>query len=346
MSHLNVLVISMCLVACCRDTPYDFRAGLSEDGAENAELVGARISETPDGMGYDTVYVLDDLPIDTAPEAAGSGDTAVSSAPAASVSTAAASADLEPEPEVEPEVDVRRLGSTTMRPAARLVDEVSGRVMEVSTNQSCLICYSANYLQPKNSGANGEGGEQNGRKRGKRGRRRGRRNGRNSQEDENSGSQKDKQAPPARTSGDSGTGTTRKSNSAGGSVDESELLDAEVDSSARHRQWGAVCLETVNYIGSLRFKQLPTMVLHPEQEYYHKTVHSFSTAGPPQQLDSEFAQQGEQGEQPATDAGDADSLDTAEAVQPEQPHETTRTDDRSAGTGSEQQDPATTRSKL
>ena len=39
-----------------------------------------------------------------------------------------------------------------------------------------------------------------------------------------------------------------------------------------------MCLETVNFIGSLRFKkQLPSMVLLPGDEYCHKTMHRFST---------------------------------------------------------------------
>lgn len=300
-------------------------------------------------MGYDTVYVLDDPPMDTATGPGISGDPAVSSAPAAGISTATAGAILEPEPEVEPQVDVRRLGAATMRPAARLVDEVSGRVMEVSTNQSCLICYSANYLQSKNNSANGEGGDQNSKNDKGRGRRRRRRKG-GADQDENSGLHKDQQAPPARTSAESGSSNTRKSNSAGGSGDESELLDAEVDTavdrSARHRQWGAVCLETVNYIGSLRFKQLPTMVLHPGQEYYHKTVHRFSTTAPPRQLDSESSQQAEQAGQGATDAEGAETLDTAEAVDHEDQHDTTCPDVGSADTESELQHAATTRSKL
>ena len=38
------------------------------------------------------------------------------------------------------------LGSSVMKKAARLVDVESGRVMEVQTNQNCIICYTANYL--------------------------------------------------------------------------------------------------------------------------------------------------------------------------------------------------------
>ena len=307
----------LCPITCCRDTPYDFRAGLSEDGTEAGELIGARISETPDGMGYDTVYVLDDPPIDAAvaaedgaqntASAAAAGGDHVSSAPAAASSISKTSAEgdgLEPEPEVEPQVDVRRLGSTAMRPAARLVDETSGRVMEVVTNQPCLICYSANYLQPKGSVPKHEGEDSKTQRRRKR--------------KKDSGAQKDRQtgsSPPSRTSGDGSAGTATKSNSAGGSADQSDIYDAEVDtpvdSSARHRQWGAICLETVNYIGSLRFKQLPSMVLHPGQQYYHKTVHKFSTTGAPQKLDSESTRLGEQGEQAARESASPESPDKA-----------------------------------
>ena len=60
------------------------------------------------------------------------------------------------------------------------------------------------------------------------------------------------------------------------------------------------------------------------------------------QLDGDFSEQDEQGEQAAKDAG----LDTADAVQREEQDETTRPDDASADRGSEQQDEATTRSKL
>lgn len=310
---------------CCRDTPYDFRSGVLEDGAEGSQLIGARISETPDGLGYDTVYVLDDPPVDTCVDAHdgdhsdtsgatdGSDDVLVAPAAATSTSTVAAEVHgLEPEPEVEPQPDVRRLGSTVMRPAARLVDEASGRVMEVLTNQPCLICYSANYLQPKGNAASGEG-KKDGKRRGIRGRRRRRKS---SGDQDESGSGKGRQPganPPSRASVDaSGAGTTEKSNSSGGTRDESELLDdtevdTAVDSSARHRQWGAVCLETVNYIGSLRFKQLPSMVLHPGQEYFHRTVHSFSTTGPPQTLDGGSSQQHEQDEHSATETDTSES---------------------------------------
>lgn len=301
----------------CRDTPYDFRAGLSEDGAEGSKLIGARISETPEGIGYDTVYVLDDPPIDTNVAAQNSEPTSSVKAPggsadllstpaAATLSLASAAEEhgLEPEPEVESQPDVRRLGSFIVRPAARLVDEVSGRVMEVVTNQPCLICYSANHLQPtKGSAPTGSGNEQDGKKRGKRGRRRQRRqSGRD-------------------TNDNDGGGTARKSNSAGGPGDESELygdteVDTLVDSPARHRQWGAICLETVNYIGSLRFKQLPSMVLHPGQEYYHKTVHSFSTTGPPQKPDGESSaqdeQQNDQSEELTTGAASSENTDAAQ----------------------------------
>ena len=291
-------------------------------------------------MGYDTVYVLADPPIDTAvaaedgaqnsaSSAAAGGGEHVSSAPAAATSISKASAEergLEPEPEVEPQVDVRRLGSTAMRPAARLVDEASGRVMEVVTNQPCLICYSANYLQPKGSVTKHEGKDSKTKRRRKR--------------EKDSGSHKDRQAgsnPPSRTSGDGSAGSATKSNSAGGSADESDLTDAEVgtpvDSSARHRQWGAVCLETVNYIGSLRFKQLPSMVLHPGQQYYHKTVHKFSTTGAPQKRDSESTRPGEQEEQAARKPASSETSDKAEAMHHKEPHETAppRSDGRTAG---------------
>lgn len=310
-------------------------------------MIGARIAETPDGVGYDTVYVLDDPPTEiplsspaevrrehaggggggglrTAATGGGTAVESVSSAPAAAFPPSAEGQVLEPEPEIEPaqpkDVAIRRLGSTVMRQAARLVDEESGRVMEVQTNQPCLICYSANYLLPnrnaasaaadasKGKGNQGKGNSSNNNrkknKKQKRSKRRRRQDGEQDQhQHESSGGGTSNAAAVGSTSGNaSGSDAENSRGGSGGdggdrpaagldnaeasTVEEGdEELTAVAESSsdslaARHRQWGAVCLETVNYIGSLRFKQLPSMVLHPGQEYYHKTVHSFSTVQP------------------------------------------------------------------
>jgi aldose 1-epimerase len=91
-----------------------------------------------------------------------------------------------------------------LHPAAVLSDPSSGRVMDVATNQACIICYTANYL------------------------------------------------PPTAAAGESSTRNA-------------------------HTQWGAVCLETINHVGSLRFGDLPHMLLQPGEQYHHKTVHTFRT---------------------------------------------------------------------
>ena len=105
--------------------------------------------------------------------------------------------------------------------------------------QPCLICYTANFLP-------------------KRGRRRAK--------SEKGKSKRGEETAPGKarrlTKGQGESGSPR----------------GEADATTRHRQWGAVCLETVNFIGSLRFKkQLPSMLLLPGGEYYHKTMHRFST---------------------------------------------------------------------
>ena len=298
-------------------TPYDFRAGGGDEqeDQEAGELIGARIAQTPDGVGYDTVYVLDDPPAGdgaTAGEggrertAGSDGGTAVTSVPAA----AAADIDglepeLEPEQEQEPTPGSKRLGSLKMRPAARLVDEASGRVMKVVTNQPCLICYSANYLprvRRGNDPSNADNAKKKNKKKDQKKKKRknrkkdggpedggvdtlGRKNqfsmqllaaavSSSEQQPEGEGVEQDDDDDDDQEEGEQEEG--RAGRNEGGSAQAA----GGTDPASRHRQWGAVCLETVNFIGSLRFKQLPSMVLHPGQEYYHKTVHTFSTIGP------------------------------------------------------------------
>eukprot|EP01047_Picozoa_sp_COSAG01_P036697 COSAG01_NODE_2876_length_6927_cov_482.724810_5_plen_527_part_00 len=173
--------------------------------------IGELMKQVPGG--YDHVYVLDE-PVP--PESPGPG-----AQPEANAAAAVSRRHIRPsEPSrIGPGHDglpeKTRFGSSQMKNAALLVDEVSGRAMSVATNQPCLVVYTANFL-------------------------------------------------PRRPKG-------RKTNRR-----RSATYDRADDAAAMaHRRHGAVCLETLGFIGSLRFKSLPGMMLRPSQCYHHRTVHKF-----------------------------------------------------------------------
>ena len=109
-------------------TPYDFRSD-----KQHGERIGSRIKDTPEGIGYDNVYVLD-----ATPNAAESADAAgrAAKSDANRVEDGGTASDT---PNTFAGGDGAWTGSSAMRPAARLVDETSGRVMEVLTNQVSRI---------------------------------------------------------------------------------------------------------------------------------------------------------------------------------------------------------------
>ena len=187
------------------DTPYDFR---------EPRVIGKMIKAA--GVnGYDHVFVLDAInrpePEPEAKLAAGEPDLA---------STSSMCGD---------QVGSPLFGSQQMREAAVLMDGESGRVMSVTTNQPCLIVYTANHLPHAK--------------------------------------RKPPQLPPS-----GGKGVVAEEVG-----DKARRDGRQLEPELTHRRHGAVCLEAVNFIGSLRFNALPTMVLQPGHTYHHRTVHHFTT---------------------------------------------------------------------
>lgn len=253
-------------------TAYDFRSPTP---------IGSRIKET--GGGYDHVYVLDAEADPQQAAIAAKLEPRLAAAAAATeepILRAVADAEAPIRNGDDPvtgaksrnqaEEQMPIFGSTRMRQdVATLADEHSGRMMRVSTNQPCLVVYTANFLPrikvPRRKRQQLESTRQA-----------------KQQPPPPPPSQMRVQEPEAPPSSAPSAGTVNKpgpdakSPPAVEGGDEPSATPPRLTAEQTHRRHGAVCLETLNFIGSLRFKSLPSMVLQPGQRYFHRTVHAFS----------------------------------------------------------------------